>query len=476
MKNRLYIGLTVLICSFMLTACDSFLDVDPKSDLTPDSFWKTENDANVGVIAIYHDFSKAMSSGYWTWGETRGGNFEYSFSQANLDLINNNIQIDNGAASWTNLYAAIGKANAAIKYIPDITMTLTTKRDFLAEAYAMRAWAYFYCIRVWGDVPLYLEPVESIDQGIYRERTDKDYIIENVILPDLEKAYTYISRTRDGTGSKRTRINVATICALLMDVYAWVNDYEMVVKIKEERVNLLNSSQWLVLTAENGVDFASNWRTMFFETTGDKAYPEVWLRMGYDRLGNGNNSSRSTLAEGTSRLRISPKLMATYDEIDGRAGVQWVGEKAQTSEGETTFYFLKKKFWTGNGPATEDADVDLVMYRYADIVLLYAEALNALGRMEEAVTELNKTYTRAGNPAFSSGDFLSSEELLDAILLERQREFVGEGKRWFDLVRTNMWAEHTNLTDPDKVVFPIHRDHLNQNPNLKQNYPAYPYP
>lgn len=476
MKNKIYTGVILLICTLVLSACNSFLDVDPQSDLTERSFWKSEKDANVGIVAIYFDFSRALSSGYWTWGETRGDNFEYSYSQANQDLINNNVQIDNGAALWTNLYAAIGKANAAIKYIPDISMTLTVKRDYLAEAYALRAWAYFYCIRVWGDVPLYLEPVENVNQGIYRERVDKNYIIENVILPDLEKAYTYMDKTRDGVQSKRTRVNVATVCALLMDVYAWTNKYDMVVKVKEERVNLLNSSQWLMLTAENGIDFATQWRTMFFETSGEKAFPEVWFRMAYNRLGNGNNSSRSTLAEGTNRLRLSSDLMKLYEATDTRTSVQWVGETVNTAEGQEIFYFLKKKFWAGNGPSTDDSDVDLVMYRYADIILLYAEALNAIGKTEDAVTQLNKTRTRAGNPAYSSGEFSGGDDLLDAILLERQKEFVGEGKRWFDLVRTNRWAQHTSLTNADKVVFPVHRDHLNENPNLTQNFPAYPYP
>ena len=147
---------------------------------------------------------------------------------------------------------------------------------------------------------------------------------------------------------------------------------------------------------------------------------------------------------------------------------------------ESGVYRFSKKFWDDgtifSGSGAVNSDVDLVLYRYADIILLYAEALNALGRTNDAITELNRTRTRAGNDPFFTEDFTDSEMLLDAILAERQKEFVGEGKRWFDIVRTNRWAQHSSLTDEAKIVFPIHRDHLNQNPELEQNFPAYPYP
>lgn len=476
MKNiiKSIAGTTLVALTFMMTACDDFLTVAPKSELTNESFWKTEFDANVAVVSIYNAFSRAMASGLWNWGEVRSDYYNYYEKDApdQRELVENAILIDNPAARWTTLYDVIGKANAALKYIPSIEMTPTLRNHYLAEAYAMRAWAYFYCIRVWGDVPLYLDPVEELSSGIYRQRVDKDLILNNVIIPDLEKAYFYI----DKTNKIRNRMNVGTVCALMMDVYAWMGNYEMVVKVKEERVNKLDNgpddrstNSWLYLVP-GGANFIQNWRSLFIESTAPSPV-EVWFKLSYDRYGNGIHSGFGYLAISSSKLTLSSKLVSAYESTDSRRSAQWTG---------TTTPRLTKKFWPDGtifqGTGAGLSDNDLVLYRYADIVLLYAEGLNALGRTQEAVNELNKTRVRAGNPALSPNDFATPNQVLDAIVEERKKEFVGEGKFWFDIVRTNRWAQYSSLTDPAKVVFPVHRDHLNQNPELTQNFPAYPYP
>lgn len=476
MRNiiKAFAGTAIFALVFTMAACDDFLTVKPTSELTTESFWKTERDANVGVIAIYNAFSKAMSSGLWDWGEIRADNFNYYEKDApdQRELIENNILIDNPAALWTGLYDVIGKANAAIKYIPMIEMTPSLKNHYLAEAYAMRAWAYFYGIRVWGDMSLYLEPIEEVNQGIYRPRTDKNFIINNVIIPDLEKAYFFIDKSVAG----RTRVNVATVCVLLMDVYAWTGNHEMVARIKEERINKLDngsddraSNAWLYLIS-GGTGFAQNWRSLFIESSASTPV-EVWFKVSYDRYGNGTNRATNYFTVGSSKLTVSSKLINAYETSDYRKAAQWSG---------TSTVRFNRKFWPDgtlfSGTGAVLSENDLVMYRYADVVLLYAEALNAQGRTQEAINELNKTRVRAGNLAFSVNDFVSQDQILDAIIAERQKEFVGEGKRWFDLVRTDRWAQHSTLTDPAKIVFPVHRDHLNQNPALTQNFPAYPYP
>jgi hypothetical protein len=133
--------------------------------------------------------------------------------------------------------------------------------------------------------------------------------------------------------------------------------------------------------------------------------------------------------------------------------------------------------------------VYLVMYRLGGIYLLYAEALNHTGNKTDAVKYLNYVRTRAGLPAYAEGDFINEDDLEDAILNERRWELYGEGSRWFDLVRTN----HVNkVMDPvmrirqekfgiaavgfgdnkNKILWPLHRDVLEDNKMLVQN-PSY---
>jgi len=450
------------------TSCNQFLTQEPISDLTVSDFWKTPNDAKVGVIAIYSDFSKALASGLWDWGELRSDNFisvqKESYDQK--ELISNNIQIDNNAALWTNLYSTIQKANAAIKYIPRIAMTVSEKNSLLAEAYTLRAWSYFYCVRVWGDVPLYTDPVESVEQGIYKKRTDKQIIL-NLILTDLDNAYLLIDKTL----VDRSRVNVATICVLMMDVNAWLHNYDLVVKINEEKVSNLSSTKW-GMTALTAATFTADWRAMFIEDPLVAIPKEDLFKLSYDQLGNGENYAIKYFSSSEPYVNPSSKLMSIYGVKDLRK-VQWEKIDAVT-------YILDRKFWKNgtifSGTGKIFSDNDLVLYRYADIVLLYAEALNAIDRKADAVNALNITRVRAGESAYLVTDFLSSDDLLDAILLERQKEFLGEGKRWFDLVRTNRWQQVmypiNGMNDSRKILFPIHRNHLIQNPELVQN-PGY---
>ena len=115
------------------------------------------------------------------------------------------------------------------------------------------------------------------------------------------------------------------------------------------------------------------------------------------------------------------------------------------------------------------------VYRYSDMVLLRAEALANLGKWDEALDLVKIIRTRAGigGTTRTSASFSSTEELVDYILDERQIELVGEGKRWYDLVRTNTWQKVmepiNGMNDPRKIVFPIHYSHVAENPNVKQN-------
>lgn len=464
-KIRIKILLLIVIAG--LSSCELLIQ-EPISDLTSDSFWKSQTDAEVGVAAIYSSMSSALSRGLWDWGELRGESFlpheKEAYDQG--ELIFNNILNDNNATLWTQLYQVIGQANAAIKYIPKITMTPSLKNQLLAEAYTLRAWAYFYAVRVWGDVPLFTEPLEEIGLQMYRERTDKDFILENIVLVDLEKAYLMIDRT----SVKRTRVNVATVCAILMDVNSWMHRYERVITIMNERVKGLNANNWNLI-ATTQANFKNDWRGIFIEDPVLPVSREVVFKMSYEVFGNGINQAVSYFASSQPKVWVSNYVKnSLYNaNTDMRFGTtQWESIDTQNSK-------FNRKFWynTTVFSGTSGRDVDLVMYRYADIVLLYAEALAMTDNFSEAVFQLNRINTRAGNTAYFTADFVSQDELIDAILLERHREFIGEGKRWFDLVRCNrlnLLEERNNVViRPSQIYFPIHRDHINQNPLIDQN-------
>ena len=108
----------------------------------------------------------------------------------------------------------------------------------------------------------------------------------------------------------------------------------------------------------------------------------------------------------------------------------------------------------------------------SNIYLLHAEALARTGDLNGAVVELNKIHTRAGLPAYLVGDFIAPDDVVRAVLDERTIELIGEGKFWFDLLRTDHAADICGITDPNKYLFPINKTHLDENYKLKQN-PGY---
>lgn len=459
--NKLNKIFAILILS-VSTSCAGFLSEEPVSELTKDKYWKTAKDAEVGVTSIYNAFTKSLGAGLWDWGELKGDNF-VAFDRGAEDqreIINNTVPQDNAACLWTDLYKTISLSNFALKYIPNISMPAEQKTQLLAEARTMRAWAYFYCVRVWGDVPVYTEPIEGLKDDLYRRRTVKGRIINDIIIGDLQIAESMINKT-----ATRNRVNVMLVYALMMDVYAWVNNYDMVEKIMKEKVLIQNASNWGLEPMGTAAEFNSKWRNLFFEKTADNVISkEIIFKLDYFQPETGVNAAIQYFASPSPKLLVSNELIASYTSSDLRKSLQWNGNAEKI--------VLKKKFWVDgtnfDTGTTLKSDVDLVLYRYADVVLLYAEALCKLDKYPSAIEELNKTRVRAGLRAYSSADFVDGEELLAAILNERRLEFVGEGKRWFDLVRTKSYKDvgNTNHNNPESVYFPIHRDHIIQNPNL----------
>src|SRR5690606_5584260 len=133
-------------------------------------------------------------------------------------------------------YTTIGRANNNIKYIPqaaqlDSRITTAMQNDYLAQSYALRAMSYFYIVRVWGDAPIWLEPYEDVQKPAERAREPKEKLLKDVIIPDLEKAYSLI--TKDARSPLWT-IGEAGICAIMADVYMWQGDHENAIKWMEK--------------------------------------------------------------------------------------------------------------------------------------------------------------------------------------------------------------------------------------------------
>lgn len=473
MKTYFSIPFFILLMALGCMSCESFLDKEPVSSLSTQLFWKTTSDIESARAGMYRSFADAMRGNYFRWGELRSGTWEQCQHNGNgiEDLVSHHITDVNQADKWTDLYKTINKANLILKYVPEMTGNIDTDiaQKTIGEAYAMRALCYFYAVRVWGDVPLFREAVEEFDVSLMKERTDKDEILDYT-LEDLASAETYLPSVSEDV--EKCYLTLPAVYAIEMDVHAWRHNYGEVVKIWENSWSQLSGfsfTDFIPVSATDEGDIMK-WRRIFMDGTTEH---ELVFSVKYDySLDATENDTKSFFWHSGMQCLVTEQALNAFDQTKD---IRFLGtfrpfyEEGETELSDLTPYRLEKffewEFCVGSTHREDKSDNDLIMYRYSDLMLLYAEALNEVGRSDEAVAFVNKTRQRAGLDALPLT--LSKEQVADEVLKERHLELIGEGKYWFDLVRTGK-TELAGCPE-NRILFPIHRDHLDQNPNLVQN-------
>ena len=455
MKSFKFIGLIILAISFF--SCSDLLDKEPISSFSADGFYKTTSDAQAGVYGIYDAAQSVFRTNFAYWGEGRADNVQTAQSGEGLQLLQNNLDESIASAYWGALYDMINRANYAIKYIPGIYEEGDAAgTQLVGEARALRALAYFYLVRIWGDVPLITEPYLSIEQDIFVTRTDKE-----TVLDYIEEDLTYAAQNcRDKFGNDRDRImfTKGSVNALLTHVYMWRHKYDEA--ITSSGLVLNNNLYSLVTTMDD-------WGKIFTNSYSKESIFEV----AYNE--KETNSLRVLYAIGSYAIFTpSDKFKSSYETGDKR--IDYVYDVTLTDP---------KAIWKYLGKGLSDEDPtpskqNIVLIRLADIMLLRAEALNKKGGAQnqtEALGLLNRIRTRAGIPAFATVDEAEAMygDLESAILHERSIELCFEGHRWFDLVRTGRAISTMNpingLSNEPNLVWPISINSLRKNPNLEQN-------
>ncbi|HUP12867.1 MAG TPA: RagB/SusD family nutrient uptake outer membrane protein [Niastella sp.] len=484
MKNLIYY--TVVLGLFANAGCKKFLNQEPISDLAPESFWKTADDAKTGVAAIYDGIQKTLNGNYTDWGDARSDNFTYGGTGENqINVTLNGLNSLNGAANWSNLYYTIGRANLAIKYIPEIALTAnfteSIRNNYLAQAYGIRAYMYFYAIRLWGGVPVRLEPYEDLNEDPLAPRSSADSILNSIILPDLTKAYSLVDRTNTSVWE----LNAGGILSLLTDAYMWKKDY---VKALESSQSLIGLAYKYDVSATNSTD----WKKIFLDPAGTKE--TIWsLNWDYTRDG-GNGISKIGSGGNTSNYYIDSTVFLRFEsnKNDIRRAVTY--DTSLVSATPATRIIQIGKFYPMNSsnkvvyPINAQNEAKLTLYRMADILLLRAEALNKTSANKAPVFAIvNRIRTLRQTTPLVATDYPTDSDVEKAILDERQLELFSEGRRWFDLVRTDRVIQvmdplvryrqkllnisQTGFDDSRKILWPISRAAIIRNTLIRQNPP-----
>ncbi|MFC3198325.1 RagB/SusD family nutrient uptake outer membrane protein [Parapedobacter deserti] len=465
----------------LVSSCESFLDQQPISDLSSDKFWLTADDAKLGMAGIYSSIQSVFSSNYILWGDARSDNFTFSGTgEAQINYSINAVTSTMAGTSWAEIYKTIQRSNLAIKYLPTINLPATERDHYLAQAYAIRAYMYFFIVRLWGDAPIWVEPYEDINAEPNRPRSPAEQIVQDVILPDLQRALQIV----DPGVNTVVEVNIGGMLAMLTDVYMWLHNYQGALDASERLIGL---DRYRLATGEE-------WKDMFLSPANSRG--NIWS-LSWNFLQDGPDGTSRQIGAGNldplyvmdpavvERFHSDPKDIRTKLTFDSLVFANAATPNARSKR--LGKFAVRNADGTFQYPQTSQSEYKLTMYRYADILLLRAEALNRSNDKLGAFALLNEVRAAVGLDPLDESEYASEDEVEKIILNERQLELFAEGRRWFDLVRTGramnvmdsiirerqgaLEITVTGFTDARRTLLPIHRNVLINNPVLVQNEP-----
>jgi starch-binding outer membrane protein, SusD/RagB family len=485
------LAVALLLVALPFSACSDVLTEEPRDRISTEAFFKTPADAKAAIAATYRPLSTGSLWGtnlQWALNaatdESRVGPEEENpniVALTQLAWTTTNPYIAGSTASggaWGGLYQMITRANLVLARVPAIEMDETQKNQILAEAKFLRALGYFYLVRLYGDVPLVLTPEEQEALGGRTPQAD----VFAQIVKDATEAEAALPATWPSTDKGRATSGAAE--ALLAEQYIWRQDWANAAtyakKIIDSGIYSLvpNYIQAFLPGSQNRPEeiFAAQSSS----ATGAPAIDiAAWE---YPRAMNPNSNG------GWGTWQPLQSFIDSYPAGDYRREVSFFTSGLDPNGNVVTFLPHVYKFRPTQRPGQQD--VNWPIYRYADVLLMYAEALNEQGQTPEAIQYVNMIRARARNGTGAENRVtpadlptsLTQAQARQAIFDERKWELAFEGKRWFDLVRQGFpafqAAESTDPTviptnvQPSRMVWPIPQAQIDLNPALTQN-PGY---
>lgn len=492
-KQLFAIGCLLIIVTGLFS-CSKFMDLKPNDGIIREDFWKTKEDVHAAMIGCYaallgdlEGSERSLSESLFLWGELRADMLAATTGTTDeeLQVMNVNTVPTNSITNWSMLYKIINYCNTVIDFAPavlenDKTFTQTSLDGYIGEAKALRALMYFYLVRSFGDVPLQLKAVTADQELNYPAKSTKAAVLTQIVA-DLKDAESKTLLTYGATDKDKGRITRYTVYTILADVYLWMDDYNNCITACDKVIN----ARTFGLVAGNTGWFSS----LYYNGNSAESIFEFQFNA------QKNNTFYNMFAVSRRRFMAANRVMdQVFTTSDFGADIRADGASVRSSDGMVWKY-------VGSNATTlrpvANSYAHWIVYRYADILLMKAEALAQLKTPESSTAALQLVYAvrnRAGaltgtdnNPGINDFDGVAR-----FILEERSREFMFEGKRWYDVLRyvkrnnyanieflTDMVAEQVpanimnsakaKMLDYNSHYFPINNAEMLANKNLEQN-------
>ena len=443
--------LLIVIVAISLASCSKWLELKPQDGIIKEEFWKTKEQVQSAVNGIYASLlgnpygatvaDKDLTEYLWLWGEARADMATPSTAATSedLEMVNVSILPTNKINNWAGVYRTINYCNTVLQLAPgvlasDPTYTQAQLNAALSEALAIRSLMYFYLVRTFKDVPLKLNATLSDQDIVSLPKVSSDTIL-NQIIADLKLAQTNAVSTYNNNASDKGRVTKYTISAILADVYLWTNRYT---DCMTECDKIISSGQFGLVSGQN----ASSWFNTLY-VNGNS--PESIFEFQFD-ASKTNPFYLMFVGSGRRWVTAGKVLDEVYtvDIVNDPPNIDIRAEGAAVRASDGTIW----KYVGATATTLRSFDQSIahwIVYRYADILLMKAEALNQLGRDAEALALVRLIRERAR--ALPATDITNTGETVASyILSERAREFAFEGKRWYDVLR---YARRQYATQPN---------------------------
>ncbi|RFS16511.1 RagB/SusD family nutrient uptake outer membrane protein [Emticicia sp. C21] len=510
--SKIFVSGAVL---FSAVGCSDFLKENAPSNLTPTSFYTIPDHAEAAIAATYADMriifdGAGIFSSTWQLLEAPTGTSTTETAQ-NSDLNNLYGLVYDGNTQhvinyWNGLYKVVAQANQVLEKVPPITpMDAAQKNRILGEAKFLRAWAYFYIVRLWGDAPLVTKPQTASSEDFFPGRAPQEEIYK-LIVDDLTAA--------EGAGlawmNSNGRVSTAAVKSLLAKVYLTMagfplnkgaSHYKLAADKANEVITYANANPASINlfptyydvhkeSLKNTVEhiFMVQYNTVVASNPMDNMYPN-FKPVTY----NGPSGTGSTVP--------TVQFYNSFEKGDLRAKNQegYFYTSYYTNGNGAPFelgapYIFKHFNMTANGgpgvAGTRNNNLNVPLIRYAEVLLIYAEAQNEVGGPTQGAYDAFKRIRDRAQLITPALGTYSKDSFREAVWRERWHELCYEGITWFDMVRLRkVYNETTNGFDnfvghinpsskqalADKhLLMPLGRQEMLNNPNLKPQNPGYP--
>ena len=496
MKKIIYIGIITITTIF--SSCSDFLDKTPYEDPSAEIV-KDEASAIAMTNAAYQPLQRPKIYNMRMWSlDIMAGNSEVGGGGGTdgietVQLANFTAGADNAAALdiLRGPYPGILYCNTVLEKVPSMNISDEIKDRSIGEVRFLRANYYFILVRLFGDVPVYLTPTKPTDD-LYPFKTNKEKIYNEIIIPDLQDAInklpgreTYSGTTNDGRASK------GAAAGMLAKVYLTLGDYTNALKMCELVETLGYTLNPDYSTCFGGESKNKNTAESLFEvqyyglTKADFWSDENqanWLssymgprNSGWVGGGYGWNQPTQEFVDQYEVGDLRKDKTILYDGGPAFDGKQYIATMSSTG-------YSVRKFLVplSVSPDYNTNSASIIVLRYADVLLMKAEALNELGRTTDAEAPLYEVRKRARLTNRSDVESLSQDQMREKIIHERRVELAFEGHRWFDLIRINNGQYALDFlhsigkvnASKKNLLLPVPQKEIDANKNLKQN-PGY---